>query len=410
MKIKTRWSILLICSIFLLSFICREPNCLADENENFKPLFPISLNHEFPSAGETFEEVKDLILDNYYSDEISEEALYWSAIQGMLSHISPPEHPELAKIWTAEEYEKVLQALEGVQVSIGVKSTFNPQEGSLTIAEVLPNSPASGVLDPLDRVLRIDTQPLKNKSLDEVNRLLKGEEGEEIRLTINRDIEIFDVIIKRRKFETQSLVISKLNEELLLVEIKGFTADISKKLGDELKRFKGEGISSLIIDLRNNSGGLFAESLKTVELFLPEKHILLRTLQRETNLQNYVSANKEPFDFKIAILVNSKTASSSEIVVSALQDHQKAVVIGTRTYGKGVFDKTFELKNSFRTRFITGAMYSPKGKSWQSNGIIPDFLVEQDDNTLALLLKMDPSERMQKDVAIITAYKLLNRQ
>ena len=393
-----------------LSLIFLEQYCPANENENFKPLFPINLDHEFPKARETFEEVKEIILENYYSDEITEEALYWSAIQGMLRHISPPEHPELAKIWTAEEYEKVLQALEGVQVSIGIKSSFNPQDGSLTITEVLPNSPATGVLKPFDRVLRIDSQPLIERSLEDVNSLLKGEEGEEIRLTINRDIEIFDIIIKRRKIETQTLIISKINDEILLVEINSFTSDLSQKLGDELKNYKGEGIKGLIIDLRDNKGGLFAEALKTVELFLPEKHILLRTLQRETGLQNYVSVNKEPFEFNISILVNDKTASSAEILASALQDHQKAFIIGTRTYGKGVFDKTFELKNHFRARFITGAMYSPKGKSWQGNGITPDFLVEQDDNTLTSLLKMEPLQRLQMDVAMITAYKLLNLQ
>ena len=107
--------------------------------------------------------------------------------------------------------------------------------------------------------------------------------------------------------------------------------------------------------------------------------------------------------------MNHKTASSAEILTSSLQDHQQALIVGTRTFGKAVFEKTYTLENQYRLKFITGAMYSPRGRSWQSIGVTPDFLVEQDDNTLDILLKMEPKERLRKDVAMITAYKLLVR-
>ena len=111
----------------------------------------------------------------------------------------------------------------------------------------------------------------------------------------------------------------------------------------------------------------------------------------------------------MAILVNKKTASSAEVLSSTLQDHKKALLIGTRTFGKGIFERTFTLENNYRVKFITGAMYSPAGRTWQSKGIVPDFLVEQDKNTLAHLLRLEAKERFRKDVAMITAYKLLSR-
>ncbi|MFC1820493.1 hypothetical protein ACFLZG_05360, partial [Thermodesulfobacteriota bacterium] len=141
MRSEKRWSILTVGVIILLSVIGPAQRCLADEKVSFKPLFPIKLDHEFPEPRKTFEEIKEIILKHYYSKEITEEALYWAAIQGMLRHISPPKNPELSKIWTAKEYEKVLQALQGVQVSLGIKSRFNPVEGSLVVTEVIPNSP-----------------------------------------------------------------------------------------------------------------------------------------------------------------------------------------------------------------------------------------------------------------------------
>jgi len=409
MNPRAKWSVLIILSFAFFLFTALRPWSFAQERLTFRPLFPVRLDHEFPEAEETFEEIKNLILEHYYSDDITREALYWAAIHGMLRRISPPENPDLSKIWTPEEYERVLQSLKGVLVAIGMKSSFDPREGSLTVTEVLPGSPADECLKPLDRILRINSQPLKGKSLRAINRLLEGEEGTWVTLTVNRDVEVFDVTIKRRKFETQSLIVTRLTDSIALVEIRSFTANVSGKLGTELERLKNEGFRGLIIDLRNNLGGVFPESLRIAELFLPEKKVLLRTVQRESGLQNYVSGNKQPFMFDMAVLVNSQTASSAEVVASAFQDHQKAVIVGTRTFGKAVIEKTHKLENGFRVKIIVAAMYSPKGRTWQGKGITPDFLVEQDEKTLAALLKMQPKKRFAKDVAMITAYKLLTR-
>lgn len=406
-KNSSKYLRLIAAGVFFLGIVLLSPWSLAEEQTTLKPLFPVGLKHEFPESKKTFEEVRNLILKHYYSDKITEDALYWASIQGMLRHISPPQAPGLSKIWTAEEYEKILLSRQGNQVSIGIKSSFNPNEGRLTITEVLPNSPAEFILKPLDHILRIDAQPLQGKTLQELNAMLDGKEGTEVTLTVNRDIKVFDVTLKRRKFQTENLVISRLTDTLALVEIKQFTAKLSKNLKKELKKLKADGFQKLIIDLRNNPGGVFAESLRIVELLLPEKSILLRTYQQEQKLQNYVSSNTKPFEFDMAVLANHNTASSAEIVASALQEQRKALIIGTKTYGKGVFEKTFKLHNDFHVKFITGAMYSPKGISWQDKGVTPDFLVDQDDKTVEALLKMEIEQRFRKDVALITAYKLL---
>ncbi|MFC1516354.1 S41 family peptidase [Thermodesulfobacteriota bacterium] len=399
---------LISCLVFL-SVVLPGTNCPAGNEAAFKPLFPVEIEHDFPEPEKTFENVKDLILENYYSDNISENALYWAAIQGMLRHISPPENPDLSRIWTPDEYDQILQALKGVDLSIGIKSSFNPNDGSLTVTDVFSGSPAETILKPLDRIMRINALPLKGKSVAEINALLKGKEGTDVTLTVSRDIQVFDVTLKRKTFETETLIVSRPTDTVALVEIKSFTANLSGKLRDELGQLKEDGFTGLIIDLRNNNGGLLNDALRTVELFLPEKSVLLRTLQRKTGLQNYVSSNTDPFEFDMAVLVNRNTASSAEILAGALQDHNKALIIGTRTFGKGVFEKTFTLENDYRVKFIIGAMYSPKGKTWQNRGITPDFLVDQSDETLARLLKADIANRFRNDVGMITAYKLLTR-
>ena len=393
-------------AICLLAF----PSSASAQSGEVNPLFPVGLEHEFPRAAETFEEVKALILENYYSSEITDESLYWAAIKGMLRHISPPDSPDLGKIWTAERYEKIFNSLSGVQVSLGIKSTYNAVEGSLTVTEVLPNSPAEGILLPYDRILRIDGLQLKGKSATEINNLMSGEEGSQVTLTVNRDIKVFDITLRREKFTNRNLIITPLSDTLVLVEMKKFSTKISNRLKERLKELSDQGHTEIILDLRNNSGGVFIESIRAAEVFLPEKSILLRTFTRDKKLQNYISSNPEPFDYSIAILVNESTASAAEILASALRDHTKALIIGSKTFGKGVFEKTYKLENEFRVKFITGAMYTPKGRAWQGKGLKPDFLVTQSQKTLKSLLKLEPRERLKKDTAMITAVKLLTSQ
>lgn len=372
-----------------------------------QPLFGVTLKEDFPQARETFEEVKNLILTNYYFSELTEEALYWAAIQGMLRHISPPDNPDLARLWTAAEYEKILLSLEGVSVSLGLKSSFNANDGSLTVTEIEEKSPAEGIIQPMDRVLRIDGHALKGKSIAEINKLLNGEEFSDVVLTIVRDIKIFDIKLTRVKFQNENLHTYRLSSNLALLVLDYFSQDISLHLEKELSALKESGIQGIILDLRNNSGGVFGEALKVCHLFVPERGIVLRTYNQQEKLRNYGSGNAAPFEFRMALLVNGNTASAAEVVVGALREQNKALLVGSKTFGKGVFEKTFELKNQYRVKFITGAMYTPKGMAWQGKGFIPDYFVDQDAGSLQVYKKMDIQTRLQKDVALITAVKLM---
>jgi carboxyl-terminal processing protease len=396
-----------IRGLLLIFIVSISLPAYAENDAEQKPLFPVQLDHEFPNAEETFDEVKKLILENYYSDDISEEALYWAAIKGMLRHISPPENRELATIWTPEEYDKILNSLKGRQVALGFKSSFNANDGSLTVTEVLPGSPSENVLKEHDRILKVNSNILKGLSLKELNSLLDGDEGEEVLLTVNRGLEIFDLNIKRKKFENENIIVTRLPYSIAIVELRKFTTDAPQRLKDELLKLQKDNFRGLVLDLRNNQGGVFMEALKIVEFFLPEKHILLRTFDREKKMQNYVSTNPDPLQFETVVLVNEKSASSAEILATSLQDHKRAIIVGTTTYGKGVFEKTYTTENDHRVKFITGMMYSPRGKPWQGKGIIPDFLVKQDQKTLDNLVKMEMKDRLQRDTGLITAVKLL---
>jgi len=396
--------------ILLFLFICISPlfvfskeaqkNQDNDPKKNSKkqvPLFKVTLDEEFNDSQLAFEEAKKFILENYYSPEITEEALYWASIKGMLRHISPPQNPEYSKLLTPDEADKFEESLSGKKISIGIKSKFNSKDGSLTVTEILPGSPAVGILQPFDRILRIDGKELKGKDVKKVDGMLQGEDGTSVRLKVIRDIKVFDVKITRREFKTPDLKVYILPNQIAVIEMRKFTDTMSEDLKKELQKIKDKKINKVIIDLRNNGGGKLMQSLKMVDLFLPPKSILLRVVNQSKEHQKVVSSDDNFFDMELAILVNKGTASSGEVFTGSLKDHKRAMVFGTKTYGKSVLERTFKLLNDYKIQFITGSMYTPIGQSWYLRGIQPDFEVNQDKNTYNVLSKLEPSKRLKND-------------
>lgn len=391
-------------SITLLLLFCAQ---LKGVTQKISPLFPIETRNGIKHPDSLFNEVKQLILSNYYSLNLAEEDLYWAAIKGMLRHVSPPENPTLATIITAEQYEKVRNRLKGQDVSIGIKTTFNSNDGSLIVNEIQPNSPSQGILEKYDRIMRIDGSPLKGLSVGAVNKILAGPEGSDVSLTVVRDIETLQLDVSRDRFSVSNLIVTKLPDSITaLVEIKRVYAGLSGALDKELAKLDTQGVSSIILDLRNNTGGVLNEGIKTANLFLKRNNIVLRTVTRSDQPRRIV-ASIDGYTFGLAVLMNGKTASAAEIIAHALQDHKRAKIIGSKSYGKGVIETTYKLSNDYRVKFITSAMYSPAGKSWQAKGILPDYAISESAQTYTSNTKLPIGQRMSKDVPLSTALKLL---
>lgn len=388
-------------TVFLLTFLSNS--ILAQQ----KPLFEVTIGKDGDSQS-TLEEVRKLILDHYYYDGITSSDLDWASIEGILRHISPPESPELATLWTDEEYEKILNSLKGVKVTMGFKSNFNASDGSLTVTAIDKNSAAEEKLKINDRILRIDKESLIGKSIDEINALLDGDVGQRSTLKVIRDITVFDVELIRDSVKTENVIVTKVpNRDAALIELKQFSLGVSEEVRLVINNLKAEGIDKLILDLRNNSGGVLNEGVNVARLFMKKNDIVLRTQSRSNGITNYISDMDQFYDEQIIVLINENTASSAEIVAGALQDHGRATLVGKKTFGKGVIETTYTLSNNYRLKFITNAMYSPKGKSWQKTGILPDYFVDQTPANLSLVINMEINERLRNDLHLSTALKLI---
>lgn len=395
-----------LCCLALLAWIFAAGADMGGDTRN-KPLFPIVAKHQLPDAKRTFDEIRTLILKNYYTDEITEGDLYWAAIQGMLEHISPPKDPERATLWSPGEYERVLNALKGVRVSAGIKSNFNRADGSLTVTEVYPDSPADGAVRPLDRILRINGEKLADKSVSEIDALLNGRSGETVALTLVRDIQTIEVSLTFRPYKAENVEVALLPGNTGYMNIRTVSSGISGEVRGALSPLGKAGVKKLVIDLRGNTGGVFHEGMKLAEMFLPAKTPVLHTLERGDRVQTFVSGNAAPLDFDLALLVDEKTASSSEIFAGALQANGRARLVGKHTFGKATVEKTFTLADDYRVKFIVGAMYRPGGKSWYETGLQPDVTVEEDPLRLAKISRLPVDDRLRNDRQLSAAWQLL---
>lgn len=373
-------------------------------------LFSVTLLEDFPDSHNSLDKAREIILNHYYTPDITENALNFAAVQGMLRFISPPHKKEHSVILKPKDFKKLERKMRGKTLSIGIKYDFNSRDGSLTITEVIPGSPADGVLMADDRILRVDDLSLKEKSKKEIDALIDGEENTKVSLKVIRDIQVFDISLIRKEFKTPNLKVFKLADNIAVIEIRSMTKGISIELKENLLKLKKENYKKIILDLRSNPGGLFQEGLKIADLFLPPKSITLRIVNHKPQIQKVVASEPNPIEVDMAILVNKNTASSCEILSAALQDHKKAVLVGTNTYGKSLIDKLFPLPNKFRIKFISGSMYGPLGKTWYRKGLTPNIPVDQDIAEFNKLKKIPPLERLKTDKPLLTAYNHLKKE
>jgi len=375
--------------------------------EEVKPLFNVTIGHEFPEAKATVEEIIGLVLKEYYNSQVNEESLWWGAAEGILRRLSPEENKGLAAIWQPEDYKAVDQALRGVKESIGIKSSFNTGDGTLTVTEVTAGGPSESLLFPYDRIVRIDGTPLKGLGVKEIDGLLKGDAGTRVSLKIVRDIMVFDLVVTRAAVKVENVQSQMLPDSVGYLSVLRFSTGVTDRLKAELASFRDEGVASVILDVRGNSGGVFAEALKSAELFIPKGKSLMRMVSHGSKVNNYVSANEEIFVFPLAVLLNETSASASEIVAAALRDEAGAVLVGAKTYGKATMEKAYTLSNKFHVRFTNAALYSPKGKSWQKTGLLPDYPIAQSADVLTQTRKLAPQSRLARDQQLRVAHKLL---
>ena len=321
------------------------------------------------------EEAWQIILDDFVdSDELDLNKLSQGAIEGLIEALDDP----YSDYFDADHYALTQGELEGSFGGIGLKIKID-EEGQLTVVTALIGSPAQreGIM-PGDRILEIDGKTTEGMSSIEAAVEIRGELGTQITLRILHQGEDVpqDIVITREEIELASVLPSTRLDNIAHIEVKHFSSRTGAEIISTLEDITADGVSGIILDLRDNLGGVLEAAVDLASQFL-EEGVILYVIDRKGNRETWeVREGGLATDLPLAVLVNGISASASEIVAGALQDHGRGVVIGTKTLGKGSVNHFHQLSDGSAIYITTARWYTPNERQIEGQGILPDVMVE----------------------------------
>jgi carboxyl-terminal processing protease len=301
-----------------------------------------------------------------------DEALARGAIRGMVRVLNRGQDP-FAVFYTPGGYHSFQELTSGRFSGIGV--WLKQKDGELEIVSVLPSTPALRAgLRRGDVVETIDAEPVTDLTVDEAVARIKGKPGTDVTLGVARAGSFLSFTITRRSIELPNLVARKTAEQLGYIRLLGFARGAGRQLRAEVSDLVDEGVEGLVLDLRDNGGGLFSEGIDVASVFIDSGEIV--TYRARSEPEKIYEAQGDAFeDIPLVVLVNEGTASASEIVAGALQDSDRAILVGERTYGKGSVQQVFPLSDASAMKLTTGSYFTPEGRVIGGKGIEPDVEV-----------------------------------
>jgi carboxyl-terminal processing protease len=308
-----------------------------------------------------------------YVEELDDSQLLRDAVEGMLNGLDPH-----SVYLDPESFREVNIDTRGEFGGLGIEVTL--EDGIIRVVAPLDGTPAhqAGLL-PGDRIIRLENTLVHGMSLDEAVSQMRGEPGTEIRLLIAREgqPEPFEITLKRAIIRLDSVWSELLDERFGYSRVSQFQPGTAIELKQQLASLENEstdGLAGLVLDLRNNPGGVLDSAVAASDLFLREGVIVTtRGRTKDSEVTYSATPNDILVGAPIVVLVNSGSASASEIVAGALQDRKRAVIMGEKTFGKGSVQTIMPMKNGAALKLTTARYYTPSGRSIQASGIIPDI-------------------------------------
>jgi carboxyl-terminal processing protease len=321
----------------------------------------------------TFTDVFNQVRRNYV-EGADDKTLLESAIRGMLSELDPH-----SRYISGDAYQEIRDSSEGHYEGIGVD--VEPRGDRIEVIAVIDDSPADQAgINPGDSITAIDGHPLEGRDLDDAIDGLLGDAGTTVDLVIvTPEQEERRVTVPRAVLQIPTMTFRQLDRSWGYCRINTFNKDSAWDLKTRLEKVKtdGTGLRGLVIDLRNNPGGVLQGAVEMADGFLDEG-VIVTTRGRNSAMQMEFEAHPGQWldDVPLVLLVDRGTASASEVLAGALQDHRRAVIVGERTFGKGSVQSVLPLRNGHGIKLTTARYYTPSGRSIQAEGIRPDVVYE----------------------------------
>lgn len=319
-------------------------------------------------------------IDKYYLDEVDGNKMADSIYKGIFNGLGD----DYAAYYTAEEYKDITEKSSGTYCGIGayVEKTA---DGDISIVKPVEGGPAEKAgLKAGDIIYAVDGENTAGKDLTTVLSKVKGEAGTKVVLKVIRkgENDYLDIQVTRKLIEENTVSSRMLSENTGYIRVTGFEEVTNKQFSDAVNALEASGMKSLIIDLRDNGGGLLTAATGMLDRLLP-KGLLVYTKDKSGVAEEYFAEDDNCVKVPMAIIVNGNSASASEVFSGALQDKGVAKLVGTKTFGKGIVQTIFGMDDGTAIKMTTSRYYTPKGRNIHKSGLEPDIEVELDESTLA---------------------------
>ena len=318
--------------------------------------------------------VKKIIDEEYlWKEDINEDLLKDGAVEGYVKALGD----EYTEYIPESEMEDFKEDINGSYTGIGIYMVVDKDTNKIIVYYPISDSPAEKAgIKSGDIIVSVDGVEYGYEDFSKIADYIKGKEGTKVKLGIERDGKKLDFEIERAKIEI-NLVTSKMIEENIgYVKLSSFDENAAKNFKEKVDKLVENGAKSLIIDLRNNGGGIVDSSTDIVDFFLEKGKTIITVKDNKQKEEKTVAKQNQTYSMPVVILVNENTASASEILTGALQENNRAKVIGTKTYGKGVIQTVIPLSDGSGLKITTGEYFTPKGTEINKKGITPDIEVK----------------------------------
>lgn len=342
------------------------------------------------------------VIDYYYLYDYDEGEMIDAIYKAVMDSLGDP----YSIYYTEEEYNSFLESSSGSYCGIGVVVQQNVQTGIVTAVRPYQNCPGyEAGIRPGDLILAVGGTEITGMDLNAAVALIRGEEGTSVTITLQRDDEVFDVEVTRRQIDVETVTYRMLDDNIGYIQVDEFDEVTAKQFSEALDTLIDQGMEALVIDIRDNPGGLLNVVVDMLDEILPEG-VIVSVKDKNGKTEEYRSDAETKLEVPLAVLVNGNSASASEIFAGAVKDYGVGTIVGTTTFGKGIVQTIFSLNDGTGMKLTIEDYYTPSGKSIHKIGVSPDVEIDLPDELKVLVdIPEDEDTQLQKAIEILKEQK-----
>ena len=344
--------------------------------------------------------LKDAI-DDYYLEDVNEEELVTGIYKGFVDSLGDP----YSTYYTKKEYANMKESSSGVYQGIGAVVSQDVKTGIITIVRPYKDGPAykAGLL-PDDILYKVEGEEVTGEDLTEVVSKIKGKEGTKVNITIYRDgvADPMDFTLVRKKIDVPTIEYEMLKGKIGYIQIVEFDDITVSQFSSAVSALEKKGMKGLVLDVRNNPGGALNSVVDILDRLLPKGRLVIYTEDKYGNREEEKTKKTDQFRKPMVVLINGNSASASEIFAGTLQDYDKATVVGTTSFGKGIVQSVLPITDGTAIKLTISKYFTPKGRNIHGEGIVPDVEVELDEDLKQLItIPKDEDNQLQKAIEVL---------